>query len=283
MAFTRTASGLNNQHLFYNVDFIVFVEGGQSFTKQEIDQGHFNEMSIDIIFWTAIFNTYKPAKYKFKAVGSKSAVKKVAEDIINNNLTTVFTAMDQEFDMVLSSNLIHPNIKYTYGYSWENDIWNEEVICDIISRLSAINTQKGTISPHINRFLRDIKFSVYSDAYLFSKGLSYFPRPGHMRLFLVNPALAPELNRSELTLLKNTLPVSKSTIYSYGSKKSIQVRRNCYGHLFGDYCKNLVKFLLRTLYNLNGISDEIIRRLALSNYIVHFSDEIRNYYQTSLQ
>ena len=283
MTFTRTASGLNNQHLFYNVDFIVFVEGGQSFTKQEIDQGHFNETSIDVIFWKAIFSTFRPAKYKFKAVGSKTAVKKVAEDIIQNNLTTVFTAMDQEFDMVLNNNLNHPNILYTHGYSWENDVWNEDVISNIIFRLSAIETQTEIILSNFNRFIQDVKFLVYCDAYMFSKGSSYIPRPTHMRLFSVNGSVPPELNRLELLILQNNLTCTKSNIYSYGSRKTIQVRRNCYGHLFGDYCKNLVKYILRSTHNLNGIADEMIRRLALCEFINYLKPEIRNHYETSIQ
>lgn len=39
-AFTRTISGSNNQHLFHNVDLIVFLEGGSvSYNKQEVYAG----------------------------------------------------------------------------------------------------------------------------------------------------------------------------------------------------------------------------------------------------
>lgn len=79
MAFTRTISGLNNQHIFFNVDIIVYVEGGVSYSLSQIEQGFFNEESVDSLFWNQIFTNFSTHKVKFKPIGSKSAILKIAQ------------------------------------------------------------------------------------------------------------------------------------------------------------------------------------------------------------
>jgi len=278
MIFTRTVSGLNNQHLFHNVDFVIYVEGGISYSKQEIDNGLYNDVSIDSIFWNKILNQYKPARYKFKAIGSKTVVLKMAEDIINHNLTNVLAAMDQEFDMIQGTNINHPNVLYTNGYSWENDVWNCQVIAEVIHSFSAQNINISIVESHFTKFLKEINFSVCADAYLFSKGQSYFPRPGHMRIIECNPTLIPSLKKAEVETLFNQSNIKKSTVYAYARKKSIVSKKNCYGHLLGDYCKQLIKFLLRTLYNINGIGDEVIRRNAITCFLKYLEPNIDLHY-----
>jgi len=48
--FKRTISGLSNQHLFFDVDLIVFVEGGRSFNKEEVYVNKYTEETEDVIF-----------------------------------------------------------------------------------------------------------------------------------------------------------------------------------------------------------------------------------------
>lgn len=282
MAFTRTVSGLNNQHLFYNVDYIVYVEGGTSYSKDQIDAGMFDDLSIDTIFWEAILNHYKPANYKFKAIGSKTAVTKIAENIINSNITTVIAAMDQEFDMIHNTKLNHTNVLYTCGYSWENDVWNENVVEEVIYRFSAQRTNLDLITSHFNKFIRDIKIGVYTDAYLFPSAQSFFPRPGHMRLLECNSTLAPDVKRQEIITLINNTGVNLRDAFNYGVVNHLCCRKNCYGHLFGDFCKNLVKYILKNFHNLTGIGDEIIRRTALTSFTGLLRDEVNVYYTASI-
>lgn len=282
MAFTRTNSGLENLHVFHNVDCVVYCEGGTSYSFEDVKRGCFSVESIDSIFWNEIFNNYKGASVKFKPIGSKATVKKIAEEITKSNLSSVYAALDQEFDMVYDSNLTHSNVLYTHGYSWENDVWNANVICDIIDTLSAKKVDKNFVSYHFTKFLKEIKYLVSSDGYLFSKNDSFFPRPkGHMKLVNCNVSNPPFLKKERIEEIKVLKSLNKSTIYAFGRRKNISAKRNCYGHILGDYCKQLVHFILKGVYNLSGINDEFIRRMAIRFFYKNITDDIKRHYQNA--
>jgi hypothetical protein len=63
MSFRRTSPGLSNMHLFLNVEAIVFVEGGSnSYSLEEVERGLYNCESIDLLFWSKIFEIFLPTK-----------------------------------------------------------------------------------------------------------------------------------------------------------------------------------------------------------------------------
>ncbi|KGO85150.1 DUF4435 domain-containing protein [Flavobacterium suncheonense] len=281
--FTRTVSGLTNQHLFHNVDFIVFVEGGTSYTLQEIEAGNFNNESIDILFWRRILNHFKPARYKFKAVGSKSAVIRIAENIIQNDIKTIYAAMDQDFDQILDNSLSHTNIIYTYGYSWENDVWNSELVLEVIENLSAETLDLQIIKHYHNQFLNAIKIGVYADAHKFSQANSFFPRPnGYLRLIECNTNHPTKVKKAELNALLTASNINRVATAAYGRRNGILPHRNCFGHLLGDFFKILVKFLLKQFYNLSSANGEIIQHVALNNFIKNLPQNIVNHYELQL-
>jgi hypothetical protein len=285
MAFTRTTSGLNNQHMFHNVDFIVFVEGGESYTKTQIEQGHFNEESIDTLFWSKILSNYKAnSKFKFKAVGSKTAVLQVAEDIVNNNLTTVYAAMDQEFDRLLGKVYKHNNILYTFGYSWENDVWNENVIHKIVTSTSAKELEMNEVIEPFSKFIKDMKFSVYADGYMFSKNSSFFPRPtNHLKIIDCTLSTPPSPKSTEIDNLFVATGMRKPNIYAFGSRKKICCKSYMYGHLLGDVCKLIVKHLLKVKQEVTGLGDEVIRRLAINFFVAFIPAEVDKYYKETIK
>ena len=138
MSFTRTSSGLGNQYFFYDVDAVVFTEGGDvSWTFEDIRNNEFNENSVDILFWKKLFQSFKSdLNLKFKAVGSKTTVSAIALEIKSKNLNTVIAAMDSEFDHVHNHCIVHPNVLYTHGYSWENDVWDSSIIVSLLENVS---------------------------------------------------------------------------------------------------------------------------------------------------
>ena len=152
--FKRTKAGLENQHLFYNVDLVVYLEGGStSFTKTEVYAGEFNDKTKDIIFWRNMFNKFKSdKKVKFKSVGSKDVIIEIADDIVKDNLSHVFVAMDNEFDEILNQRIEHPNVYYTHGYSWENDAWNHHVAIGVIEGFSGVEIDNNDIEVNFKNF-----------------------------------------------------------------------------------------------------------------------------------
>lgn len=273
MSFRRTNRGISNQYLFHNVDLIVFVEGGPSYTRDEVNEGKYNEESIDSVFWKKIFDKYANSKkVKFKAIGSKSTVKEIALDIVNGNISSVMVAMDSEFDELLSRRIDHPNVHYTHGYSWENDVWNDNVVHKVIRELSAIEIDPKEIEENFRMFLKKVRIGVFADAYLFSKEESYFPRKGYMRCVNCTPTDLPDIKSDVINDLLDEKGLKRATINGHGRKKNIEVKRFCYGHLLSDYCYHLIASYLRNRMNLTGITKAFICRLGINKFFDHYLD-----------
>jgi hypothetical protein len=285
--FKRTNNGLNNQHLFYDVDLIVFVEGGKSFSISEVYAGSFHSETEDIIFWRNIFSKFNTQKkIKFKSVGSKSTIKEIALDIVNDKLQTVIVAMDNEFDEMLKQRFDHPNVYYTYGYSWENDVWNELVIKSIIEELSAIRIEHDDIKENFYSFLRSLKLAVYADGYLFKRASSFFPRQtGHLFCVECNSADLPLVKSIEINRKIQEKGLSKSTLYAFGSRYKIDTLKYCYGHLLADYCCHLIFSYLKNRHALTGLRKDILYRMGINKFfqLSFASGRIYDYYASQFE
>ncbi|HEX5155407.1 MAG TPA: hypothetical protein VFW07_28390 [Parafilimonas sp.] len=283
-SFKRTNSGLTNQHLFHNVDLVVFLEGGHTcYTKAEVYSGSFNTESDDILFWKNIFQVFRPElKIKFKSIGSKTTIKDIAIDIIDGNIKTVMVAMDNEFDEIIGQRFNHNNILYTYGYSWENDIWSQHVIRDVIEELSAIEISSEDINKNFSEFLKKIKLAVYADGYLFSKNSSFFSRPkGFMNVINCQPSDLPNVKSNTIELLITNKSIKKSTAYSFARRKSIDVKKYCYGHLLANYCFQVIMHYLKNRLQLPTLHNQIVFRMAIKKFFQSYftTSEAYNYFK----
>jgi hypothetical protein len=277
--FKRSKSGLGNQYLFYKVDLVVFLEGGKiSYNIDEVYQGKYNSVSNDIIFWSNIFKCFMAGtKIKFKTI------KEIATIIISGALKTVMVAMDNDFDEILNKQFKHSNILYTCGYSWENDLWNEIVIKDVIEELSAEKILSDDIEINFLKFLKTIKIGVIADCYLFHKNSSFFQRSkGYMSCINCESSDLPHVKNVVIEKNIKKTNLNKSTLYSFGRRKAIDPRKHCYGHLYADYCYQLIMHYLKNKLDLPGIKKELIYRMGLKKYFDnHFEKSyLYNFYQS---
>lgn len=130
MTFLRTEEGLTNQALFRDVDIVIYTEGGEnSYSIEDILKGDFNEWSIDQVFWDGILQKHKfEQKYKLLPIGSKTTLEHIANMIVNEKVENVGVAMDTDLDDINGTKKISPYILYTYGYSWESDVFEFSVL-----------------------------------------------------------------------------------------------------------------------------------------------------------
>lgn len=96
----RTPSGLSNLRLFHDVDVVIYVEGGKkSLSVKEIEAGESFTDSIDIKFWERLFAFFAPSrKCHFKAIGSKSAIVPIANEIAAGRVMHSVACMDRDHD-----------------------------------------------------------------------------------------------------------------------------------------------------------------------------------------
>jgi len=286
--FKRTNSGLNNQHLFYNVDFVVYLEGGKtSYTKTEVYSGKYHEETEDIIFWTKVFKKFNEGKkLKFKSIGSKTTIKDISLDIINGQLKTVIVAMDNEFDELLNKRIAHPNVYYTRGYSFENDVWNASVIKGVIEALTAVEFETDEIELNFNDFLKKIQIAVYADYYMFKKAMSFFPRKaGYMFCIDCAPVDLPKVKQVDLSTKLTTVGLKRNTIQAFGRRHSVDVLKFCFGHLLADYCSQVIIHYIKKRHSLSNLSKDIINRMAINFFFNNCfnSGEVFEYHEKQFQ
>ncbi|WP_374552018.1 hypothetical protein [Flavobacterium sp.] len=282
--FQRSNSGLNNQHLFYGVDYVAYTEGGDSLSFEKVLNGEFNDSSIDKLFWEFIVKNYSNKSFKFKPIGSKSTLKLLLDKFMRDNISHNLICTDSEFDEVFNDKIDSDKIIYTYGYSWENDVWNENLLVFLINQLTGIDNNKEEIFNDFNMFLNHIDCHVKYDAHFFKTDSKYFPRPnGHQKLINCDSNSYPNVMREQLQKIIDDLQIDEKleeqilTNYS-----ALNVKKYCYGHLFNDFCKNYIKYYLRVKHKLTGIADDIIRRLAISNFLTFLPANVTRYYSTTL-
>lgn len=139
--FTRTISGLQNEHLFYGVDLVVYCEG------RAVDG---EGSSLDEVFWEKVFSQ-NGKSVECKSAGSKTELRPFARRVVDENISNVVVAMDRDYDDFRNQMIDHPQVIYTFGYSWESDVILDFQF-DIALSLFATMTRKKPIRDEFTAF-----------------------------------------------------------------------------------------------------------------------------------
>ena len=272
MRFRRTNAGLSNLYLFLNAEAVVFVEGGQSFTRKDINNNLYNKSSSDIRFWQALFNAYRPGKnYQFRSVGSKEAVKSIAADIQAGRISRVIAAMDRDFDHINARLISSENVVYTKGYSWENDSWNEITIFEAFCSLSGscknnADNEKSYLEQSFAKFSNCLNRLVRIDAILSQYDNSLFDRKKPIRYITISSGGEPKINVLQLRTsigearIRNARPIVRKTNFV------INVFDDCYGHLLAEFGYRLLTFLIGKLERLPKIPKEFAAGMVVEKF-----------------
>jgi hypothetical protein len=253
---------------------VVILEGGRcSYSKDDVYANKFNENTEDILFWEHLFKKFSTVKrIKFKSIGSKTTAFSIGLDIKDHNITTVVVAMDSEFDELLSTKIKHPNILYTKGYSWENDVWTDsKVLIKTLKDLTGVNIDEACIHNNLKKFFDELGIGIIADGYLFSKGSSFFPRKGHMQCINCQPTDLPEVKADKINHLLSAKKLDKSKLNSFAKRKKLNIPEMCYGHLLSDYCFQLsTHYIKKRIGSISNIPRDILNRAAINKYFEHF-------------
>lgn len=273
MTFRRTISGLNNSYLFYSVDAVVYLEGGDSLTREDVENGKFNSATDDIRFWQALFGFYRPGRrYQFCSVGSKETVKSIAKDIEQGHVHNVIAAMDRDFDNINNRIVSGDNIIYTLGYSWENDAWTPEAVSEAYCMLSGscktgIQSVEKSITQYFEECALHIRGAVRADAVLSQNGSSLFCRDSYMRYVEIARSGYPSVNIQEI---RNSLKAARVRLgkpVHRTSNFSIKASIDCFGHLFAEFAYRLLKYLLENFNRLPKVPKSYAIPMVVEKFI----------------
>lgn len=288
MTFRRTVSGLNNSHLFYRVDAVVYLEGGGSLTREEVENGIFNAATDDIRYWQTLFGFYRPGKrFKFCSVGSKETVKSIAKDIAQGDVQNVIAAMDRDFDNINNRMISGNDIIYTYGYSWENDAWSSPAVVEAYCLMSGsckagIHAEKETIEQYFHDCFFNIRGAVRADAILSQHGFSLFYRDSYKRYVEITQSGYPKVNLLEI---RNSLTAARARVGKPINRKSgftTSPSRDCFGHLLAEFFYRILKYLLEKVSRLPKVPKSYAVSIVVEKYVQLLRDgilpEIKSHY-----
>jgi Protein of unknown function (DUF4435) len=285
MTFRRSTSGLNNLCLFYRVDAVVYLEGGNSLTREEVENGVFSASTDDIRYWQALFGFYRPDKnFKFCSVGSKETAKSIAEDIVQGRVHNIIVAMDRDFDGINGRMISNTNVIYTFGYSWENDAWAPASVLEAYCLMSGscrtgMQSQKELVEKFFTNCSHQLWGAVRIDAVLSQHGNSLFRRNSYMRYIDVARSGYPRVNRQEI---RHSLKGARELIGKPLVRRSnfdTSPLIDCYGHLLAEFAYRILKYLLENVSRL----PKIPKSYAISVVVEKFAQLLRDGYFPELR
>ena len=280
MSFTRTPTGLSNQHLFYKVDYVVYTEGGtQTFSMQDLASGSFDEEAPDLHYWQAVFAFACPQlKVRFLPAGSKSTLLQLAQKIANGNIAHVMVAMDQDHDRFFGKLIQANGVFYTWGYSWENDVCCPETLEEVFFNLSPRDrrahekTIRASIHSCYQRFINDVRHLIRADIVLRIGNKSLFPRNNYQNL-IKKPKSAqfPILDRSKLRRRLTGLRQQCTTSLRLSSPERPLSERDCFGHLLSRFFYRLLMHLLESNSSMPCPPQETFYALMVNAFDRHLA------------
>lgn len=273
MTFTRTKSGLKNYNKFYNVEAIIYIEGRMRDCQNESPVE--DEKAFDTLFYKALFSLLSPFKsVRFKIVGNKKNVLDYHDKIEINNTPYSYVIVDRDYDGILSSPLKRKKLINTYGYSWENDFWSDNLCLDVLNLMSlnpalghSVFLQKSSRS--IRRLKLINKFNIIGRYF----GLELFPISvkGGARGFEFNVANKFPLRLSEVKKIIGRFNKSYLDDANYHLLKNRCQLGSCrliQGHFYEHFMLHLLSHSYKISSGIthNSIEASLIKNIAFNSF-----------------
>lgn len=270
--FERTKSGQQNRALFYGVSYTCYVEGG----------GGDDDRSPDASFWSQVLQAFKPGmKIVFLPRGGKPILEKLANDIITKDTKNTLVAMDADYDRIFGHIISDPRVLYSYGYSWECDVFHVQCLKGIIETISHKTHIKqeiiNKIESYYTQFANDARRGMKADALALSAGSSVLPRDSPGRVIKPHSGDgSPTIDKRELLKLVKAANIRTRPRNKLPMTAIPNDTRYLVGHCLAHGISILVKTILREIGYRKSISAEHIRDIG----ILLFKDFISNHTDT---
>lgn len=270
MSFTRTAAGLSNSAQFYDVDAVLYVEGKPQTVADSVG-------SLDLLFWRTVFNSYAPnLSVQILCKGGKPILLELADQVQREEIPNVLIGMDRDYDPELGSSIDHPAVLYTWGYSWENDVWT-------LSNIQKMINKYALVQPVPNEIV-ELVDSTYSN---FLRSAKRYARANLATRLAGDETIVPTKDCRALVRLSRNSPPSfnkeffRDRLRSFREQKTggftvhgvqISEGRHCLGHFIAYFGYHLVCSVLRRLGHNAKIDFDMMSTIAI-NTIETFRDE----------
>jgi hypothetical protein len=285
--FHRTPSGLSNLAVFLGVDVVVYLEGGERhYTLTDLENETSASENYDTMFWQAVFRVFRPRlKAHFKSIGSKTTVLSVSRLVAAGNVRNVVTALDRDLDHVRRAKLRHPNILYTYGYSWENDVFTRVNLKTLTGRMCMNQARCRDLDREIDgafgRFSRAFNVFVDWEYSLARSGAAACDRGALINTIELRTPNPPEISRNKIATMLRTSRISNQNV-KLRKRRDVDVCRDIHGHTLERLCLGLLQHLFASLLGLRMTNDACTRMLiGLFERTLRGRGAVSQYYRKS--
>jgi len=267
MTLRITINGLKSLHLFYKVDRIVYCEGGESLTIDDVVGGGGTVSTLDILFWSSmLLRDEQKLKVHFKSVGSKETIKSILDDVVRGNIHTIRVCRDRDHDNVLQAIGKSNYLLHTYRYSWENDVISLESLLEVVSTF----VPKGELFDKLRFKLESFYYQLLSTiltwtemdiALYVRRGTPLFERQKPISCVDCN-SYPPELRNTALRQRLNGFG------YSRGPRPVVRlsqktVAENVFGKLLSKVMYHATAMLLKEILPNCKFSYEVFMRMIV--------------------
>ncbi|MDU9003531.1 DUF4435 domain-containing protein [Sedimentitalea todarodis] len=285
MTLIRTKSGLQNLHILKGVDLVVYTEGGDrdALTKEEVlEGGRGYEKSVDIRFWRGIFGQFSNrGSIKFLAVGGCRTLEGIAKEISDGNLRSVCVAMDRDYSNFWGLSVQNCNVIYTRTYSWENELFNSEVILRAFRRLALDTFDPSEILTKIDAakqsLISQFRHLVVADMILVAANSSLFDRkqPASCFKHVKRQDRMPEIDRSRLRskVKAEKAKVSGFRLINPPRAESIDVARDVFGKPLLVAAVRILQLLISDA-NQKSLPNDYLEKFLLDAFFDWINDNL---------
>ncbi|GGK79333.1 hypothetical protein [Amphritea balenae] len=284
MSFTRTSSGLTNNSLFYGVDLIIYTEGGnKSYTADEVLRGAGSEQSVDIKFWSNVLVKHGlTSNIKFKALGSKTCAKEICRLLSEGEIENVAVAVDSDLDDFIGVKIDSPFVLYTKGYSWENDVYRNDLVKDQIESLIFKNGLEERYKYIVDKAFCDLgsksKTLINVEIMFRLNGVKLITACNGERFF--DSRRNPSFNRKQLSrLIRDNKEQLARPIFVPEYDNNLCSFRYCYGKLVEAMSISLISYICRTMAGFGALPKEFIVAAMIERYARSLEVNKDPYYQ----
>jgi hypothetical protein len=271
LSLERTAEGLSSLYLFHRVQAVVFVEGGKSYTLEDVASGSCGTESDDVVYWRHMFDLFAPnLTVAVLPIGSKTTLLAIAGQIASGEVTHVCVALDRDHDNRHGGLIDGAGVLYTFGYSWENDVCAQEVLAEVIWTLSRGSITRGVIGTSVSQslavYLNAIRRIVLADVLLATHDVAILPRDKPNSILVIQNGKPPALDVHRiLGILRNARRQVPRPL-RVGQSAPVVVQHDCCGHVLGAFCYHLTVHIVRANSNM-GVSKQVFWAVAIDKLV----------------
>jgi len=260
--FERSNSGQQNRALFFGVDYICYVEGG----------GGRSDYGPDVSFWSSVFGTFRPdLKVRFTARGGKPVLEGLANEILENDISNTIVALDGDYDSLTGDCIPDRRVLYTYGYSWENDVYALDNLiqayCSICHCATPPGDAAAEMSTQLDRLAGELRRPVIADFFAFQTGSSLLPRDAPGRVIKPNRETGlPAVARDQVIKLARAAKSARIKPIPPGLIAPEDTLRFCVGKVIAFAARCLLKAVIHTHHGKVALPPDHLRDVAILTF-----------------